>query len=112
MFRSKLLYYEFIVKGSELTTTVISEQFPNTQEIFVGSAPGIYGEQYVIKEINWAYFSSNNQMYHATITWRLFTEGNVEVPIATRTADVVEAESDTAPEPLRFIPTESGAYHL
>jgi len=30
LFRSKLLYYEFIVKGVDLTTTVIAEQFPYT----------------------------------------------------------------------------------
>lgn len=111
-FRSNLLYYEFIVKGLDLTTTVISETFGASQNVFIGSTPGLYGEQYVIKEINWAYYSSDYTQAHATIQWRLYTEAGVETPIATRNADIVEAENDTPPEPLRFMPTESGAYHL
>lgn len=111
-FRSKLLYYEFIVKGIDLTTTVIAEEFPYTQDIFTNSIPGLNGEQYVIKTINWAYYSSNYSMLNATIQWRLYTEAGAETPIATRNADVVEAETDVAPEPLKFMPTESGSYHL
>lgn len=112
LFRSKLLYFEFIVKGSELTTTVISQEFPHTQDVFVGSTPGFYGEQYVIKTINWAYFSSDYSLFNATIQWRLYTEGGVETPIATRNADIVQAESDIPPEPLKFMPMESGNYQL
>lgn len=112
LFRSKLLYYEFVVKGSELTTTVIAEQFPYTQDVFSGSIPGLNGEQYVIKTIEWAYYSSDYDKLNATIQWRLYTEAGEETPLATRNADVVEAETDVPPEPLRFMPTESGAYHL
>lgn len=111
-FKSKLLYYEFIVKGSELTTTVISEVFPYTQDIFSGAFPGLSGEQYVVKIINWAYYSSDYSMLNATIQWRLYTEAGTETPLATRNADVVEAETDVPPEPLQFMPTESGSYHL
>ncbi len=111
-FKSKLLYYEFIVKGSELTTTVISETFPYTQDVFSGSLPGLTGEQYVIKTINWAYYSSDFSLLNATIQWRLYTEAGAETPLATRNADVVEAETDVPPEPLQFMPTESGSYHL
>ena len=112
LFRSKLLYYEFIVKGVDLTTTVIAEQFPYTQDVFSGSVPGLNGEQYVIKTINWAYYSSDYYMLNATIQWRLYTEAGDETPLATRNTDVVEAETDVAPEPLQFMPTEYGAYHL
>lgn len=112
LFRSKLLYYEFIVKGSQLTTTVIAEQFPYTQDVFSNSIPGLNGEQYVIKTINWAYYSSDYDKLNATIQWRLYTEAGAETPLATRNADVVEAETDVPPEPLQFMPTESGAYHL
>lgn len=112
LFRSKLLYFEFIVQGAEMTTTVIAESFPPSQEIFQGSTPGLNGEQYVIKEIEWAYFSSVYSMRNATIQWRLYTEEGDETPIATRNADVVVAETDVPPEPLRFMPTESGSYHL
>lgn len=112
LFRSKLLYYEFIVKGIELTTTVIAEQFPYTQDVFNGSIPGLNGEQYVIKTIAWAYYSSDYDKLNATIQWRLYTEAGAETPLATRNADVVEAETDVPPEPLQFMPTESGAYHL
>lgn len=111
-FKSKLLYFEFIVKGSTQTTTVISETFPNTQDVFSNVTPGLAAEQYVIKTINWAYYSSEYNMLNATIVWRLYTEAGVETPIATRNADVVEAETDVPPEPLQFMPTESGAYHL
>lgn len=112
LFRSNLLYYEFVVKGSELTTTVIAETFPNTQDVFAGAIPGLSGEQYVIKTINWAYYSSDVSMLNATIQWRLYTESGDETPIATRTADVVQAETDVAPEPLQFMPTEYGSYNL
>ena len=111
-FKSKLLYYEFIVKGAALTTTVIAEQFPSTQNVFSGSIPGLNGEQYVIKEIEWAYYSSDYAMQNVTIVWRLYTAGGVETPIATRNADVVSAETDVPPEPLKFMPMESGSYHL
>ena len=112
-FRSKLLYYEFIVVGQEMTTTVISEEFPSTMAVYAGNTrPGLMGEQYVIKVINWAYYSSDPTMFNATIQWRLYTEGGVETPIATRNADIVEAENGIPPEPLRFMPTESGSYHL
>lgn len=112
LFKSKLLYYEFIVKGTELTTIVISETFPYTQDIFAGIIPGLSGEQYVIKTIDWAYYSSDYSMLNATIQWRLYTEAGAETPLATRNTDVVEAETDVAPEPLRFMPTEYGTYHL
>src|SRR5574344_69725 len=112
-FRSKLLYYEFIVVGQEITTTVIAEEFPSTMDVYSGDTrPGLTGEQYVIKVINWAYYSSNPAMFNATLQWRLYTEGGVETPIATRNADIVEAENGIPPEPLRFMPTESGSYHL
>lgn len=111
-FRSRLLYYEFIVKGADLTTTVIAETFPSTQDVFTNSLPGLNGEQYVVKNIEWAYYSSQYDMLNATIQWRLYTEAGEETPLATRNADVVEAETDVAPEPLQFMPTESGAYHL
>lgn len=112
-FRSKLLYYEFIVVGQEMTTTVISEEFPSTMAVYAGNTrPGLSGEQYVVKVINWAYYSSDPTMFNATIQWRLYTEGGVETPIATRNADIVEAENGIPPEPLRFMPTESGSYHL
>lgn len=112
-FRSKLLYYEFIVVGQEMTTTVISEEFPSNTAVYAGNTrPGLSGEQYVVKVINWAYYSSDPTMFNATIQWRLYTEGGVETPIATRNADIVEAENGIPPEPLRFMPTESGSYHL
>lgn len=112
-FKSKLLYYEFIVVGQEMTTTVIAEEFPSTMDVYAGNTrPGLIGEQYVIKVINWAYYSSDPTMFNATIQWRLYTEGGVETPIATRNADIVEAENGIPPEPLRFMPTESGSYHL
>lgn len=112
-FRSKLLYYEFVVKGSTITTTVVSEVFPNTQDVFAsGSFPGFNGEQYVVKTINWAYYSSESSSQHATIQWRLYTEGGDEIPIATRTADVIEAETDIVPDPLQFMPSEFGSYNL
>lgn len=111
-FKSKLLYYEFVVKGSDLTTIVISETFPSNQAIFTNTVPGLTGEQYVNKTINWAYYSSDHNKLNVIVQWRLYTEGGVDTPIASRNADVVSAESDVAPEPLQFMPTESGAYHL
>jgi len=39
-------------------------------------------------------------MLNATIQWRLYTEAGDETPLATRNTDVVEAETDVAPEPL------------
>ena len=112
LFRSNLLYFEFIVKGVAMTTTVIAETFPYTQDVFSGTIPGLYGEQYVVKTINWAYYSSDFSMLNATIQWRLYTEAGEETPLATRNADVVEAETDVPPEPLQFMPTEYGSYHL
>jgi hypothetical protein len=112
-FKSKLLYYEFIVVGQEMTTTVIAEEFSSTTDVYAGNTrPGLIGEQYVIKVINWAYYSSDPTMFNAIIQWRLYNEGGVETPIATRNADIVEAENGIPPEPLRFMPTESGFYHL
>ena len=48
----------------------------------------------------------------ATIVWRLYTEGGVETTLATRNADVVQAETDKKPDPLQFMPTETGSYYL
>lgn len=111
-FYSKLLYYEFVITGGDLTTTIIQYEFPNTQSILVGSLPGLRGEQYVTQAINWAYYSSNPLLQTATVTWRLYTEGGTETTLATRNADVVHAETDKKPDPLQFMPTETGDYNL
>lgn len=112
-FKSELLYYEFIVSGSDLTTTVISEIFPSGTAIFEsGTRPGLYAEQYVIKKINWAYYSSDYNMYRATIKWQLSTDGGDNIPIATRNADIISANAGSLPEPLTFMPTEEGTYYL
>lgn len=113
-FRSNLLYYEFIINGSreELTTTLIQEVFPYTQEVFVGNIPGLTGEQYVSQKLTWAYYSSDVSKSNVTIQWRLFTEGSIETPLATRNADIVDTGTEKANEPLVFMPTEFGAYNL
>lgn len=113
-YRSKLLYFEFVAIGQELTTTMITEEFDSTQDVFTGDTmPGLHGEQYVIKRIAWAYYSSDpNKQHNITIQWRLFNPGGDNIPIATRTADVAEASVAEAPDPIAFMPTESGTYHL
>lgn len=111
-FYSKLLYYEFIITGAEQTTTLIQYEFPNTQPILVGERPGLHGEQYVTQSVVWAYYSSDPLKQSTTVTWRLFTEGGVETTLATRNADVVQAETDKKPDPLQFMPTEVGDYNL
>ena len=115
-FYSNVLYYEFVISGIEQTVILISEIFPSSTGIIVGTQPGLTGEQYVTRTLNWAYYSSNPLLQTATITWRLYVEtpgGDVhETTLATRNADVVTAESDRAPEPLNFMPTEVGDYRL
>lgn len=111
-FYSKLLYYEFVITGIEQTVTLISYEYPNTQQVLVGQLPGLHGEQYVTQSINWAYYSSDPLLQTATVTWRLYTEGGVETTLATRNADVVQAETDKKPDPLQFMPTETGDYNL
>lgn len=111
-FYSNLLYYEFIVTGANLTTTVIQYVFGNNQSPLVGELPGLSGEQYVRKAVDWAYYSSDPFMKTATITWRLFDANGNETTLSTRNADVVEAETDSKPEPLQFMPTDVGAYNL
>lgn len=113
LFKSRLLYYEFIIRGVNLTTTLLAESFDSNTNVFMDNTlPGLHGEQYVIKELNWAYYSSDYNMYNATIVWRLYNPGGENIPIATRTADVIEASSSELPEPLKFMPTEVGSYHL
>ena len=111
-FYSKLLYYEFVITGKEQTLTLIQYEFPNTQSVLVGELPGLNGEQYVTQSIVWAYYSSDVLLQTATIVWRLYTEGGVETTLATRNADVVQAETDKKPDPLQFMPTETGSYYL
>ena len=111
-FYSKLLYYEFVVTGGDLTTTLIQYEFPNTQPILVSSLPGLRGEQYVTQTIDWAYYSSDPLKQSATVTWRLYTQSGQETTIATRNADVVHVETDKKPDPLQFMPTETGDYNL
>ena len=101
-----------MITGGDLTTTLIQYEFPNTQSILVSSLPGLRGEQYVTQSIDWAYYSSNPLLQTATITWRLYTEGGTETTLATRNADVVHAETDKKPDPLQFMPTETGDYNL
>lgn len=115
-FYSNILYYEFVITGIEQTVILISEIFPASTGIIVGVQPGLTGEQYVTRTLNWAYYSSDPLLQTATITWRLYVEtssGSIhETTLATRNADVVTAESDRAPEPLNFMPTEIGDYKL
>lgn len=111
-FYSNLLYYEFVITGIDQTVILMEYVFPNTQSVFVGNRPGIYGEQYVSKIINWAYYSSGVMSQTATVVWRLYTEAGVETTLATRNADVVEGEVDVKPDPLIFMPTEVGDYNL
>ena len=113
-FTSKLLYFEFIVTGADITTTMIAEEFPSTSSVFSeNTMPGLHGEQYVIKKIAWAYYSSDpNKQHNIVIQWRLYNPGGDNIPIATRTADIAEASVSEAPDPISFMPTESGNYHL
>ena len=115
-FYSNLLYYEFVITGKSQTLVLIAETFPPNTAIIIGKQPGLTGEQYVTRTLNWAYYSSDPLLARATITWRLFVQtadGEThETTLATRTADVVSAESDKAPEPLNFMPTEEGSYKL
>lgn len=116
IFSSDILYYEFIITGIDQTQIVISERFPSSMGIIVGNQPGLTGEQYVTRTLNWAYYSSDPLLQTATITWRLYVETSGgeshETTLASRNADVVTAESDKAPEPLSFMPTEVGLYNL
>ena len=120
-FYSNLLYYEFVITGKDQTVILIKEVFPpSTQpstQVIVGTTPGLTGEQYVSRTLDWAYYSSDRLQSNVIVTWRLYVkpegsdEGH-ETTLATRNADVVSAESDKAPEPLNFMPTEVGDYQL
>ena len=116
-FYSNLLYYEFVVTGKDQTVILIKEVFPPSTQVIVGTTPGLTGEQYVSRTLNWAYYSSDPLYSSVIVTWRLYVkpegsdEGH-ETTLATRNADVVSAESDRAPEPLNFMPTEVGDYQL
>lgn len=111
IFPSNLLYYEFVITGIDQTVILIENVFPMTQPVLIGEQPSLTGKQYITKSLNWAYYSSDVQQQSATITWRLFANGN-ETTLATRNADVVHAETDRKPDPLTFMPTEYGIYQL
>lgn len=115
-FYSNILYYEFVITGIPQTVVMIKEIFPSANNIIVGVNPGLTGEQYVTRTLDWAYYSSDPLLQTATITWRLYVqpehgEGH-ETTLATRNADVVTAENNKAPEPINFMPTEIGDYQL
>lgn len=112
-YASDLLYYEFIVEGVEstFTTCLVAHRFPAGTSPFTGSLPGFSGTQYVTKVLDWAYFSNDPTQRSPRITWRLFANG-VETHLATRTADILEAENGKLPNPLEFMPTDFGSYRL
>lgn len=105
-FKSKLLYYEFIVKTSPLNTIVIAEEYSDWSNIISG-VPNIKCEQYVAKIIKWAYYTSNNSMYHNTITWNIVKNEQTSF-ITSKIVDSIEIGSLKQPETLKFIPSESG----
>lgn len=109
-----LLYFEFIIGGiaNTYTTTVVSYRFPSGTTPFQGQVPGFSGEQYVTKKIDWAYFTNDPRVRNPKITWRLFNPSGEITHLATRNADIVEAENDKMPDPLEFMPDGIGLYRL
>lgn len=110
VFWSDLLYREFEVSGKDHTTTLVSSDFPASQDVFVNNTPGFSGTQYVTQQLVWAFYSSN--LNNANVLWRLFDENGNETTIGSRQADVVEGETDVMPEPVKFMPTEAGTFKL
>lgn len=111
-FYSSLLYYEFVISGIDQIHIMMACEFPNTASILVGQVPGLSGEQYVTKSLEWAYYNSDPMVKTSIVTWRLYTEAGQETTLATRNADIVEAETDKKPDPLEFMPTDYGDYKL
>lgn len=119
-FFSNLLYYEFVIKGSNQTVVLIEHEYPSTenQQILpLNTPPGLTGEQYVPYTLNWAYYSSNPDNSIAVITWRLHVDPSqggegYDTTLATRNADIVTGQIGIKPEPLNFMPTDSGSYFL
>ena len=71
-FYSNLLYYEFVVTGKDQTVILIKEIFPPSTQVIVGTTPGLTGEQYVSRTLNWAYYSSDPLYSSVIVTWRLY----------------------------------------
>lgn len=110
IFWSDLLYREFEVSGENHTTTLVSYDFPASQDVFNGTLPGFTGTQYVTQSLVWAFYSST--LSTASVLWRLFDENGNETTIGSRQADVVEGETDVMPEPVKFMPVDSGVFKL
>ena len=110
-FFSNLLYYEFIIpdiEDEDQIAVLVSEVFSPNHSHFVGQYPGFLAEQYVSKNIQWAYYSTNRSFSSATITWKLRKEGEEKTTvISTR-----NVESESPLSPLIFMPTETGNFDL
>lgn len=109
VFQSDLLYREFEVIGENHTVTLVSADFPSSQDFF-SERPGFTGKQYVKQSLVWAFYSSI--LNTANVLWRLYNSDGVEQTIGSRQADVVEGETDVMPEPVVFMPTEYGLFKL
>lgn len=107
---TNLLYREFEVAGEDHTTTLVSADFPASQDFFNGRVPGFTAKQFETAVLVWAFYSSS--VNTASVLWRLFAEDGTETTIGSRQADVVEGETDVMPEPVRYMPTESGVFKL
>lgn len=107
---TNLLYREFEVAGEDHTTTLVSADFPASQDFFNGRVPGFTAKQFETAVLVWAFYSSS--VNTASVLWRLFAEDGTETTIGSRQADVVEGETDVMPEPVRYMPTEAGVFKL
>lgn len=111
---SDLLYYEFVIGGMDetFTTCLVQYRFPPGTEPFAGDTPVFTGEQYVTQKLVWAYYTNDSKVRNPKITWRLYDSSGVETHLTTRTADIVEAETNKMPDPIEFIPSGYGLYKL
>lgn len=110
-FKTKVLYYEFCIKGNNISPQVmIAEEI---DDIIKNTVPTVEVEQYVPVEINWGYYTSDLVNRSASIEWRLVPQSGGEgTTLSTLKATTLDAVTDVAPDPLRFVPTTVGVFYL
>lgn len=114
-FYSNLLYFEFVVRTPEDMEKyiLIKREFPANTAIFTtNEQPGLSGEQYVTSTLDWAFYTNDILYRNSTIYWKLFDASGEATTLATRTADIVDAEVGAIPTPINFMPTGVGDYQL
>jgi len=106
-YKTKTLYFEFVVTGKEEDYTTIAYEYPSGV-VLVNESPYINAEAYKQTELTWGFYTSNASILNTTVDW--YTVKNSEKTLIKSVT--VKNDNTVNLEALKFVPDEAGTYNL